>query len=54
MTLEYLNEQKIKYQEKQKYFAIFSFERIANDFQEVVNLIEEMEKYVKEKEDGKD
>ena len=53
MTLEYLNEQKAKYQERQRYFATFEFERIAGDFQGVVDLIEEMEKYVKKKEGEK-
>ena len=47
MTLEYLNEQKEKYQKKAKYFEIIYFDNLAADFQGVVDLIEEMEKYVR-------
>ena len=53
MTLEYLNEQKAKYQTRVEYYKNFSFERISNDFQNVVDLIGEMEDYIKEKENGK-
>ena len=52
MTLDYLNEQKLKYQQKQEYFEKISFDHLATDFKEVVDLIEEMEKYIKEKENG--
>ena len=48
MTLEYLNEQKLKYQQKQEYFNKLNFDRLSNDFKEVVDLISEMEKYIKE------
>ncbi len=52
MTLEYLNEQKEKYQQKQNYFKNIGFDILAADFQSVVELIGEMEKYIKEKENG--
>ena len=48
MTLEYLNEQKLKYQQKQEYFNKLNFDRLSNDFKEVIDLISEMEKYIKE------
>ena len=54
MTLEYLNEQKIKYQQKQNYFKKVEFNVLAADFQEIVDLIGEMENYIKEKENGKE
>lgn len=54
MTLEYLNEQKIKYQQKDEYFKKIGFEHLAADFQGVVGLIGEMENYIKEKENGKE
>lgn len=53
MTLEYLNEQKEKYQKKQAYFANIVFDNLAADFQDVVDLIGEMENYIKEKENEK-
>ena len=52
MTLEYLNEQKTKYQQKSEYFQKIWFDILAADFQGVVNLIGEMENYIKEKENG--
>ena len=52
MTLEYLNEQKIKYQQKSEYFKNLRFDVLATDFQGVVDLIGEMENYIKEKENG--
>lgn len=54
MTLEYLAEQKLKYQEKSEYFRNINFNRLANEFQEVVDLIAEMEEYLKEKKNGQD
>ncbi len=54
MTLEYLTEQKTKYQEKVEYFQNINFNRLATDFQGIVDLIVEMEEYVKEKENGQD
>ena len=52
MTLEYLNEQKTKYQQKSEYFKNIEFDILAADFQGVVDLIGEMENYIKEKENG--
>ena len=54
MTVELLNEQKIKYQQKTEYFKNIGFEHLAADFQGVVDLIGDMENYIKEKENGKD
>ena len=48
MTLEYLNEQKAKYQTRVEYYKNFSFERISSEFQSVVDLIGKMEDYIKE------
>ena len=48
MTLEYLEKQKKKYQNKSDYFAAISFDTLANDFQGVVDLIGEMEEYINE------
>lgn len=48
MTVEYLNEQKLKYQQKQEYFNKLNFDRLSNDFKEVVDLIGEMEKYIRD------
>ena len=50
MTLEKLNEQKAKYQKRAEYFKALDFVNLAADFQGVVELIEKMEEYVKEKE----
>jgi hypothetical protein len=52
MTLEYLSEQKTKYQKKTEYFKNIGFDNLAADFQGVVDLISEMENYIKEKENG--
>lgn len=52
MTLEYLTEQKEKYQNKANYFKNLEFDIIATDFQNVVALIGKMEEYIKEKENG--
>ena len=60
MTLEYLETQKEKYQNKSGYFSVIGFDNLANAFQSVVDLIAEMEEYIKEKgennhgEDNKD
>ena len=48
MTVEYLNEQKLKYQQKQEYFNKLNFDRLSNDFKDVVDLIGEMEKYIRD------
>lgn len=46
MTLEYLKEQKEKYQNREKYFSVIGFDGLANSFQGVVDLISEMEEYI--------
>lgn len=51
MTLEYLNEQKTKYQQKHDYFKNLEFNTLAAEFQGVVDLIGEIENYIKEKND---
>ncbi len=51
MTLEYLKERKEKYQNRQQYFSVIGFEGLANSFQGVVDLISEMEEYIKTKND---
>ena len=48
MTLEYLKEQKEKYQQKQTYFKNVGFDTLAEDFQGIVGLIAEMENYINE------
>ena len=52
MTLEYLNDQKEKYLKKSQYFALIGFDNLSVDFQDVVNLIEEIEKHIRGEEDG--
>ena len=54
MTLEYLAEQKVKYQSKVDYFQKMDYDHLTDDFKGVVALISEMEEYLKENEDGKD
>lgn len=54
MTLEYLAEQKAKYQDKSDYFKSIEFDILATEFQDVVDLIGKMEEYIKEKENGED
>ena len=54
MNLEILSEQKTKYQKKTEYFKNIGFDTLASDFQCVVDLIVEMENYIKEKENGKE
>ena len=46
MTKEYLAEQKTKYQEKHDYFKKIGFDALATDFQNVIDLIKDMEKCV--------
>ena len=53
MTLEYLKEQKEKYQQKQTYFKNIGFDTLATDFQGVVDLVGEIEKYMMENNYGK-
>jgi protein-tyrosine phosphatase len=50
MTLEHLEKQKEKYQNKQQYFLAIGFDGLANDFQKMVDLIGEMEEYIKKEE----
>lgn len=52
MTLEYLAEQKLKYQDKADYFKSIGFDNLASEFQGIVNLISEMEDYIKERDNG--
>ena len=54
MTLEYLNEQQTKYQQKQIYFKNLGFDILAAEFQNVADLITGMENYIKEKENGQE
>lgn len=49
ITLEYLTEQKEKYQQRAEYFKTLCFDNLADEFQGVINLIGEMEIYIKEK-----
>ena len=51
MTIEYLAERKEKYQKKQQYFSAIGFDNLANNFQGMVDLICEMEEYIKENTD---
>jgi hypothetical protein len=53
MTLEYLAEQKLKYQDKADYFTSIGFDNLAAEFQGVVDLIGKMEDCIKEKENEK-
>lgn len=54
MTLEYLDEQKAKYQNKADYFKHVGFDNLAAEFQGVVDLISKMEDCIKEKDNGED
>jgi hypothetical protein len=54
MTLEYLAEKKAQYENKYDYFQKLEFNNLATDFKGVVDLIGEMENYIKEKDNGKD
>ena len=51
MTLEYLEKQKEKYQNKSGYFSAIGFDGLANDFQKMVDLITKMEEYIKGEEE---
>lgn len=52
MTTEHLAEKKTYYEGKYNYFKNLEFDTLAADFQGVVDLIGEMENYIKEKENG--
>ena len=54
MTLEYLAEQKTKYQDTADYFKKIEFDGMAAEFKAIVDLIGKMEEYIKEKENGKE
>ena len=54
MTSEYLAETKAYYESKCNYVKNIEFDTFAADYQGIVNLINEMENYIKEKENGKD
>jgi hypothetical protein len=54
MTTEYLAVKKNYYESKRNYFNNIGFDTLAADFQGIVDLIGEMETYIKEKENGKD
>lgn len=54
MTLEYLAEQKLKYQNKADYFKSIGFDNLATEFQGIVSLVGKMEDYIKEKENSED
>ena len=43
MTLEYLSEQKEKYQQRQVYFKNIGFDTLAAEFQSIADLFGEME-----------
>lgn len=54
MTIQYLSEKKAYYEVKHNYFKNIGFDTLAKDIQGIVDLIVEMENYIKEKENGKD
>lgn len=47
MILQELGELKLNYQKKVEYFKNLSFDNLASDFQDVVNLIDKMENYIR-------
>ena len=49
ITLEYLQEQREKYAKKAKYFKNIDFEILSTDYQGVVDLIDQIEQFIKEK-----
>ena len=52
MTLEYLAEQKVKYQNRADYYKNIGFDNLAAEFQGTVDLIGEMEEYMRGTENG--
>lgn len=54
ITLEYLAEQKTKYQDRMNYFKKIGFDNLSSEFQAVIDLIGQMEEYLKESEHGED
>lgn len=54
MTLEYLAEQKTKYQNKADYFKSIGFDNLDSDFRSMVDLITKMEECIKENSNEED
>jgi hypothetical protein len=54
MILDSLTRRKSQYEEKYNYYRNIGFDTLAADFEGILDLIEEMENYIKEKENGKD
>ena len=52
--LEKLATRKAQYEQKYNYYRNMGFDTLATEFQGIVDLIEEMETYIKEKENGKE
>ena len=48
ITLEYITEQKAKYQESAEYYQKLGFDRLASNYQDIVNILNSMEDYLKE------
>lgn len=49
ITLEHLQDQREKYEKKAKYFKNIDFEILSTDYQGVVDLIEQIEQFIKKK-----
>lgn len=48
MNLEYLHKQKEKYLDKMRYFDAIDFSNLSRTFQDVVDMISQMEIYIQE------
>lgn len=48
ITLEYIAEQKAKYQESAEYYQKLGFDRLASDYQNMVIVLNSIEDYLKE------
>ena len=48
LTLEYIAEQKTKYQESAEYYQKLGFDRLASDYKNMVVVLNSMEDYLKE------
>lgn len=48
MDLEYLHKQKEKYLDKMRYFDAIDFSNLSRTFQDVVDMISQMEIYIQE------
>jgi hypothetical protein len=53
ITNEHLTEKKAKYQERADYYKKLGFDVLEVEFNGIVQLIEEMEEYLKENDNGK-